>query len=149
MPFCTPGLAAILSSHASRCGYFVISTPAQKAEAYIRLSMTCTYFAGLRITYDPTIVCNIGDSAFVSYQIAGRGGFQMVIKHLVQAASLILIAIDAILDMFWCISSEMVSLTLHRSDSCIEEEELQTNLGQLYSQRQNLRKATHTQLFIS
>jgi hypothetical protein len=57
----------------------------------------------------------------------------MVIKHLVQAASLVLVAADTILDMFWCISCEMVGLALHRSDSGIEEEELQTDLGQLYN----------------
>ena len=53
----------------------------------------------------------------------------MVIKYLVQAASLILVAVDTIFYMFWCISGEMVSLALHRSDSCIEEEELRTHLG--------------------
>jgi hypothetical protein len=82
------------------------------------------------MTYDPTVMSDIGNCAFISYQIARCGGFQMVIKHLIQAASFSLIAVYAILDMLGCVSSKMIRLTLHRPNSSVEEEELERDLGQ-------------------
>lgn len=76
------------------------------------------------MTYDPTVMSDVGNCAFVSYQIARCGGFQMVIKHLIQAASFGLIAVYAILDMLRCVSSKMIRLTLHRPNSSVKEEEL-------------------------
>ncbi len=73
----------------------------------------------------------------------------MVIKNFVQATCLSLITVYTVLDVFGCISSKMVSLALHRPDSGIEEEELETGMGQPYDHRQRQQKVNHTQLFIS
>lgn len=47
----------------------------------------------------------------------------MLIKHAVQPSCFILISIDAVFDLLGGISKEVVRLSLHGSDACVEEVE--------------------------
>ena len=49
----------------------------------------------------------------------------MGIKDSIEATCFVCIALYAIFDVFWCIAREVVGLSLHGPDTCIEEEELE------------------------
>jgi hypothetical protein len=66
--------------------------------------------------------CN---GTLVPDQVA-RGGFrEMGIKDSVEATCFVCIALYAIFDVFWCVAREVIGLSLHGTDTCIEEEELE------------------------
>jgi hypothetical protein len=72
---------------------------------------------------------DISNSTLIPNEILRPGILQMLIQHAIEPSSLILIPINAILDMLRRITGEMVSLALHRSHTGIHEEE---PVGQFY-----------------
>ena len=62
---------------------------------------------------DPAPMRNVSNRAFVADQVAGGGGSEMLVEHAVQAASLVLVARDAVFDLLGGVAEEVVRLALH------------------------------------
>ena len=71
----------------------------------------------------PAPVRDVSNRAFVADQVARRGGSQMFVEHAVQAAGFILVARDAVFDLLGGVAEKVVRLSLHWSDTRVQEEE--------------------------
>lgn len=66
---------------------------------------------------------NVRDGTLVTDQIPGSRFLQMLVQDTIQAPRLILISVDAILDMLRRIPRKVVRLPLHRTHTRIQEEQ--------------------------
>jgi hypothetical protein len=92
---------------------------------------------------------NVGNSASVAYKIARLRILQVVIQDTVQAACLVLVSIDAVFNVLWCVAREMVSLALHGSYTSIKEKQLYLNGVSGLSLLLEAHRGHHTQLLTS
>ena len=70
----------------------------------------------------PAPMRDIRDCALVANEIVRLGILEMLLQHRVQAARLVLISVDAVLDLLRRVSEEMVGLSLHRAHAAVQEE---------------------------
>lgn len=80
---------------------------------------------------NPSPVCNVRNGTLAADEVPGCWLGQMLVKDAVQPPCFILVPIDAIFDLLGGISEEMVCLSLHGSDACVEEEEPVVDLVRL------------------
>jgi len=63
----------------------------------------------------PAPVRDIGDSAFAADEVVGSGVREVLVEHAVEAAGLVLVAVDAVFDVGGGVAGEVVGLALHRA----------------------------------
>lgn len=68
-------------------------------------------------------MCYIGHGALVTHKVLGASVLEVFVQYAIQPPGLVLVTADAVGDLLWCVSEEMVCLSLHRSNPGIQKEE--------------------------
>lgn len=68
-------------------------------------------------------MCDISYGALVAHEILGAGCFKMPVQYSVESSGFVLVSVDAVLDLFRCVSEEVVRLALHWAHTSIQKEE--------------------------
>jgi len=65
--------------------------------------------AGPACCADPTPVGDVSDGTLVAYQIVGLAVAKVLVQDAVETSGLVLVAVDAVFDLFWCVLRRVVS----------------------------------------